>query len=345
MFLRAPVMLQTRKDPWARGLRVPRIRRQQIHPRLAYVEDHARTLLAVVQRGRLGETYVIGGDAEARNIDIVQRICAILDARRPDAAPHARPAAEWRALSRPRPALSPPLPSRPPLTAAAGGSIPSGGMIEFRNVAKAYATHGRPKVILDGLTLTLPAGAKIGVLGRNGAGKSTLLGMISGTVKPDHGEIRRHASISWPLGFSGSFAGDLTGAQNIRFVARIYGIDTDTLVAYVEDFAELGEFIDMPVRNYSSGMKARLAFGMSMGVSFDWYLVDEITAVGDAAFRRKSLSVFKHRLRDAGLLMVSHSIPTIRSYCTSGLVLEDGRAVYYPDIRAAVAAHERNMSH
>jgi capsular polysaccharide transport system ATP-binding protein len=217
-------------------------------------------------------------------------------------------------------------------------------MIEFRNVSKAYATHGRPKVILDGLTLSLPAGAKIGVLGRNGAGKSTVIGMISGTVKPDSGEIRRHAAISWPLGFAGSFAGDLSGAQNVRFVARIYGVDTDALVAYVEDFAELGEFMDMPVRSYSSGMKARLAFGMSMGIAFDWYLVDEITAVGDANFRRKSLSVFKHRLKDAGLLMVSHSTDTIRAYCTSGLVLEDGQATYYPDIKAAIAAHQRNMA-
>lgn len=217
-------------------------------------------------------------------------------------------------------------------------------MIEFRNVTKAYATHGHPKVIVDGLNLTLPAGAKIGVLGRNGAGKSTLIGMISGTVKPDRGEIRRHASISWPLGFAGSFAGDLTGAQNVRFVARIYGVDTDALVAYVEDFAELGAFMDMPVRSYSSGMRARLAFGMSMGIAFDWYLVDEITAVGDAAFKRKSLAVFKHRLKGAGLLMVSHSTNTIRSYCTSGLVIEDGQATYFPEIRAAIAAHERNMA-
>lgn len=216
-------------------------------------------------------------------------------------------------------------------------------MIEFRNVTKAYATHGSPKVIVDGLNLSLPRGAKIGLLGRNGAGKSTLLGMVSGTVKPDSGEIRRHASISWPLGFSGSFAGDLSGAQNVRFVARIYGIDTDALVAYVEDFAELGEFMDMPVRSYSSGMKARLAFGMSMGIAFDWYLVDEITAVGDAAFKRKSLSVFKHRLRDAGLVMVSHSTETIRSYCTSGLVLEGGKATYYADVKDAVAAHQANM--
>lgn len=217
-------------------------------------------------------------------------------------------------------------------------------MIEFREVTKYYRTQQGRKVVLDRLNLTLPLGAKVGLLGRNGAGKSTLLSMIAGTTHPNSGEIRRHASISWPLGFSGSFHPDLTGAQNIRFVARIYGMDTEALVAYVEDFAELRDFIDMPVRSYSSGMRARLAFGMSMGIAFDWYLVDEITAVGDSAFKRKSLAVFKNRLREAGLLMVSHSISTIRSYCNSGLVIESGKARYFEDVREAIACHEANMA-
>lgn len=217
-------------------------------------------------------------------------------------------------------------------------------MIEFRDVSKYYLTQSSRKVVLDRFSLVLPAGAKVGVLGRNGAGKSTLLGMISGTVRPDSGEILRHSSISWPLGFKGSFHGDLTGAQNIRFVARIYGVDTDALVAYVQDFAELGDFIDMPVRSYSSGMRARLGFGMSMGVSFDWYLVDEITAVGDQAFKQKSLAMFRTRLKDAGILMVSHSVNTIRTYCTSGLVLENGRAEYFEDVGEAVRFHKRNMN-
>ena len=217
-------------------------------------------------------------------------------------------------------------------------------MIEFRHVSKAYRTRGRPKVLLRDFSLTLPRGATVGVLGRNGAGKSTLLGMVAGTVRPDAGVIRRHAAISWPLGFSGSFHPDLTGVQNIRFVARIYGADTDSLIAYVEDFAELGDFLDMPVRSYSSGMRARLAFGLSMGVCFDWYLVDEITAVADAAFRRKSLAAFRERLSNAGLLMVSHNPGTIRSYCTCGLVLEGGRVRFFEDIEEAIAVHERNMA-
>ena len=217
-------------------------------------------------------------------------------------------------------------------------------MIEFRGVSKWYHTpHGR-KVVLDGLDLTLPPGTKLGVLGRNGAGKSTLLGMIGGTIKPNRGEIVKRAAISWPLGLGGAYHQDLTGAQNVRFVARIYGVDTEALVAYVADFSELGEFMDMPVRSYSSGMRARLAVGMSMGVSFDWYLVDEITAVGDSRFKRKSLAVFRDRLRNAGRMMVSHSNRTIREYCTSALVLEGGRAVYYDDVTRALAAHERNMA-
>jgi capsular polysaccharide transport system ATP-binding protein len=217
-------------------------------------------------------------------------------------------------------------------------------VIEFRDLSKAYRTTRGRKVIVDRLSLRLPAGAKVGVLGRNGAGKSTLLGMVAGIVQPDSGSIRRRGAISWPLGLGGSFHAGLTGAQNVRFVARIYGVDTEALIAYVAEFAELGDFMDMPVRTYSSGMKARLGFGMSMGIAFDWYLVDELTAVGDSRFKKKSLALFRSRLKDAGLMMVSHSINTIRTYCTSGLVLDGGRASFYPDIAEAVEVHERNMA-
>lgn len=217
-------------------------------------------------------------------------------------------------------------------------------MIEFRNVSKYYRTRGGRKVLLSGLNLLLPTGSKVALLGRNGAGKSTMIGMIAGTVKPNGGEIVRAGTVSWPLGFAGSFAMDLTGVQNARFVARIYGVDTDALVGYVADFSELGEFMRMPVRSYSAGMRARLAFGLSMALSFDWYLVDEITAVGDVQFRKKSLAVFRDRLKESGLIMVSHAYGTLREYCTSGLVLEDGRAIYFDDIEAAIAQHEANMA-
>lgn len=217
-------------------------------------------------------------------------------------------------------------------------------MIEFRNVSKHFPTTASRKVIVEGLSLTLPFGAKVGLLGRNGAGKSTLMAMVAGTVQPNSGEIRRRGAVSWPLGFGGTFHNDLTGAQNVRFAARIYGMDTEALTAYVADFAEIGEFMDMPMRDYSSGMRARVAFGMAMGVAFDWYLVDEITAVGDSRFKKKSLAVFQSRLKDAGVMMISHSTGTIRSYCDAGLVLEGGRVRYFPDVEEAIAVHEANMA-
>lgn len=191
--------------------------------------------------------------------------------------------------------------------------------------------------------MVVPAGAKVALLGRNGAGKSTMIGMISGTVPPNSGRIQRAGTMSWPMGFSGSFAADISGRQNALFVARIYGADAESLLRFVQDFAELGGFFDMPVRNYSSGMKARLAFGLSMGLGFDWYLVDEVTAVGDRAFRKKSVTMFKDRLADAGLIMVSHSPSALRDYCTSGIVLEAGECIYFPDLEEAIRQHEMNM--
>lgn len=216
-------------------------------------------------------------------------------------------------------------------------------MIEFRHVSKHYDTpHGR-KVLLDDFSMVVPTGAKIALMGRNGAGKSTMIGMISGTVSPNSGRILRDGTMSWPMGFTGSFAADITGRQNALFVARIYGVDAEALLGFVQDFAELGGFFDMPVRSYSSGMKARLAFGLSMGLGFDWYLVDEVTAVGDTAFRKKSLEMFRSRLADAGMIMVSHSTSTLRDYCTSGIVLEGGNGIFFHDIEDAIRQHELNM--
>ncbi|MEP0091076.1 MAG: ATP-binding cassette domain-containing protein [Paracoccaceae bacterium] len=133
----------------------------------------------------------------------------------------------------------------------------------------------------------IQAGRAVGLLGRNGAGKSSLLQMIAGTMRPSKGSIDIGGTVSWPVGFAGSFHGDLTGLQNTRFVARIYGVETNQLVAFVEDFAELGHHFRLPFRSYSQGMRARLGFAMSMGIGFDFYLIDEVTSVGDAAFREK----------------------------------------------------------
>lgn len=216
-------------------------------------------------------------------------------------------------------------------------------MIRFENLTKSFWLKGERRVVIDHLNLTLPSGRSLALLGRNGAGKSTLLQLVAGTLRPDHGEIISDGSISWPVGLAASFHGDLSGAENVRFIARIYGVDTDDLVGFVEDFAELGKFYHMPMRSYSSGMRARLTFGASMGIRFDTYLVDEVTAVGDAAFRRKSRDLFIDRMKHSGAIMVNHSMSQIRQFCNAGLVLDNGRLRYYEDLEAAIAAHQRLM--
>lgn len=217
-------------------------------------------------------------------------------------------------------------------------------MIRFENVTKRYVTEGKVVTVVSGMSLTVPTGRSVGLLGRNGAGKSTVLRMVSGATRPTEGRIVTTGQVSWPVGFAGSFHPDLTGQQNCRFVARIYGVDTDELVDFVEDFAGLGPHFRMPIRTYSSGMRSRLAFGISMGIHFDVYLVDEITAVGDAAFRERSDALFKARLRSAGALVCSHALPQIRLLCDSGIVLEYGRAWYYDDVEDAIAHHVQAMA-
>ncbi|MGK9055021.1 ABC transporter ATP-binding protein [Neorhizobium petrolearium] len=216
-------------------------------------------------------------------------------------------------------------------------------MIKLEHATKYVRMKGINKPIINDISFVIPRGKSVGLLGRNGAGKSTLLRIIAGILDLDRGRVVRKGKISWPLGFQGSFQGSLSGEQNVRFVARIYGVDTEELVAYVADFAELGAFYRAPVSTYSSGMKARLAFGVSMGVQFDYYLVDEITAVGDTNFKRKSQKVFKERLRDSDVIMVSHSPSTLRDYCQAGIVLEDGKLTYYDALEDAITAHENNM--
>ncbi|QBY02244.1 ABC transporter ATP-binding protein [Rhodophyticola sp. CCM32] len=217
-------------------------------------------------------------------------------------------------------------------------------MIEFRNVTKAFLRNGRSKPVIDNLTLTVPSNRSVALLGRNGAGKSTLLSMIAGTMDPSAGEILSTGSISWPVGFAGAFHPDLTGAQNTRFVARIYGVDTGELSDFVEEFCELGPSYRQPLRGYSSGMRARLSFGVSMGIAFDTYLVDEVTAVGDAAFRKKSATIFQTRMEQAGSFVVSHNMPQIREFCDMGIVLDQGRAVIYDDLEEAIHHHLHNMN-
>lgn len=216
-------------------------------------------------------------------------------------------------------------------------------MVRLENLSKIYVTEGQSKLVADQINLEFPSNASIALLGRNGAGKSTLLQMIAGTMNPTSGRVFSDGTISWPVGYAGSFHGDLTGAQNVRFVARVYGVDTTTLVDFVADFAELGPQFHLPFRTYSSGMKSRLAFGLSMGIHFDTYLVDEVTAVGDARFRRKSEMFFRDRMARSGAIFVTHSMRTVRRLCSHGVILEKGRLTWFDDVNAAIAEHEANM--
>ena len=208
-------------------------------------------------------------------------------------------------------------------------------MISLRNICKAYKTaHGR-KVVLDSVSYDFVPGVNVGILGRNGAGKSTLIGIISGTEAPDAGEIHKTARVSWPLGYSMGFNSKLTGRENARFVCRVYGEDYKKVMAFVEDFSELGEYLEMPVLTYSSGMKSKLIFGLTMAFKFDYYLIDEGFSAGDAVFQKKSKACFEERRKQATLLVVSHSSQTIRRFCDKALVLFKGKLLDFPDLSQA----------
>jgi len=216
-------------------------------------------------------------------------------------------------------------------------------MIRIENVWKTFHTRGTQKVVARNINATFPTGVSVALMGRNGAGKSTLMEMIAGTMQPDRGAIVSDGTISWPVGYAGSFHKDMTGAQNTRFVARVYGIDTDDLSDFVEDFAELGAHYHMPIRTYSSGMRSRLSFGVSMGIRFDTYLIDEVTGAGDPIFRRKASAVLRDRLRTSGAILITHSLNKIERMCSAGAVLENGRLTYFDDVRDAVAFHSSNI--
>lgn len=213
-------------------------------------------------------------------------------------------------------------------------------MVEFRGVSKAFRNREGAKRILARTDLVIPRGRSIGVLGLNGAGKSTLLRMIAGTEPPDTGTIRRNVRMSWPLGFSGGFNGSLSGVENLRFICRIYGADIGRVAAFVEDFAELGSYLRMPVRTYSSGMKGRLAFALSMAIDFECYLVDEIIGVGDRRFQKKCREAFQERKARSDLIMVSHSMSIIREHCEVAAILSGGCLTLYDDMDEAVALYE-----
>lgn len=213
-------------------------------------------------------------------------------------------------------------------------------MIEIRDVTKVYPTRDGVNVVLNGISAHFPPRTNIGILGANGAGKSTLLRILSGAEQPDAGEVMHAGRVSWPIGFAGGFSGSLSGHENCQFVARAYGADVDAVVQFAMDFAELGTYFEMPVRTYSAGMRARLAFALSMAIDFDVYLVDEVTAVGDARFQKKCRQAFADRSERSSIIMVSHNLSTIKSYCQRVSVLRGGRLVEYSSIDDAARAYE-----
>lgn len=217
-------------------------------------------------------------------------------------------------------------------------------MIELSHITKSYHTPYGPNVVLDDISAVIPTGESLGILGQNGAGKSTLMRIIGGAEMPDYGEIIRDARLSWPIGFSGGFNGSLTGEDNCKFVARIYGQDIDRVIDETRDFAEVGNYFYMPVRTYSSGMKARVAFGLSMAIDFDVYLVDEVTAVGDKRFQDKCRAVFEARREHSSIIMISHSMEMLSKQCKRGAVLSKSGFKLYDDINDAIEAYEAGVA-
>ena len=216
-------------------------------------------------------------------------------------------------------------------------------MIRLENIAKDYQTRNGVRRVLHDINLTIEPGEKIGILGKNGAGKSTLIRLISGAEPPTEGTIERHMSVSWPLAFSGGFQGALTGADNLRFICRIYGVDPEPRFEFVQDFAELGAYFWEPVSNYSSGMRARLAFGISMVIDFDCYLIDEVMAVGDRRFRERCQEELFEKRGDKAMLIVSHSPGMLEDTCDRFLLFDNGTIKEYDDFREAYYTYKVQM--
>jgi capsular polysaccharide transport system ATP-binding protein len=212
-------------------------------------------------------------------------------------------------------------------------------MIRFDDVDKAYRTRTGVRTVLAGASFTIERGEALAICGENGAGKSTLLRLIAGVETPSRGRIVRDLSVSWPIGHGSAFQSSLTGADNTRFIARIYGRPIAETLAFVDDFAELGAYLRMPVRTYSAGMVARLAFAVSLAVDFDCYLVDEITSAGDARFQQRCEDALMQRRTTGTLVMVSHDPFTLRRYCDRGATLAGGRLVFYDSLEAAIDQH------
>lgn len=216
-------------------------------------------------------------------------------------------------------------------------------MIRFEGVTKSYVVQGTRHVVLDDVSFSLPPRSRVGILGANGAGKTSLLRLAAGAEMPDRGQVVREGRISFPVGFTGTFHHQISGRENVAFLARLYGMDVEEVTEWIEDFAELGRYFDMPVGTYSSGMHARIAMATSFAFDFDVYLVDEAIETGDARFRRKCAAAFDERMKSASLLLVSHSVHTIRQYCEAAAVIHRGKVIGFPTIDEALDYYEMSL--
>ena len=216
-------------------------------------------------------------------------------------------------------------------------------MIKLENLTKSYVTPKGRHYVFKNLNATLPSNKSVALLGKNGAGKSTLLRIIGGIDQPDSGKVFTNSSISWPVGLAGGFQGSLTGRQNVKFVSRLYVPESDvnSKVDFVEGFAELGKYFDMPIKSYSSGMRARLGFGLSMAFDFDYYLLDETGAVGDASFRAKSQILLDNLKKNANIIMVSHNLKDLPRNCDVGIVVMNGEALFFENVEEAVEVYKQ----
>lgn len=214
-------------------------------------------------------------------------------------------------------------------------------MIICEGLTKSYPLGHSTKKVLDNVNLTVRPGEKLGFLGRNGAGKTTLIKLIGGVELPNSGRIQRRMTVSWPLGFGGGFQGSLTGYDNARFISRIYGHQYSEIKGFLEDFTELGAQLKMPVKTYSAGMRARLAFGLSLAIEFDCYMIDEVIMVGDQNFQQKCRVELFEKRADRALILASHSTELVRETCDTALVLSGGKGTTYTDIDEALNIYER----
>lgn len=216
-------------------------------------------------------------------------------------------------------------------------------MISLDRVTKSYMTLTGRKVVFRDLSFDIPDDVNIGLIGRNGAGKTTLMRLLGAVDLPDSGNIMTRGRLSWPVGLRGALQKNLTGRENVKFACRIQGIRHKGMqqkICYVQEFADIGDHFDLPVSTYSSGMVARVAFGTSMAFDFDYYLIDEVMAVGDASFKRKSKQVFKERLQRSKVILVSHNMKLIEDMCDVVVHLDRGQATVYQNVRRGIAAYQ-----